>query len=118
MGGDDQLPDRACSYAARRAVGVELMTAGDAQPRLERAFRVVDAGVDDFGIARAGAGADRVLRFQHEDLAPSHRKPPRNAKADDPGPGDDALDMIGHCRRITRCTAATIIADTRRLASS
>ena len=55
--------------AVRLAVRVEQAPPGDAEARLERAGRVVDAGVDDLAVARADAGADAAVGLEHDRLA-------------------------------------------------
>src|SRR5918912_565829 len=60
-GGDDQLAAAPVRHAVRGALFIEKMLALDAGARLKRAFRVIDAGVDDFRIARPGMRADRVF---------------------------------------------------------
>src|SRR5205823_14483535 len=56
----------------------------DALPisRLERALRVVDAGVDHLGIARARMRADRVLRLEDHHLAARQRERAGDREAD------------------------------------
>src|SRR5262249_61901943 len=51
-GGDDQLAAAPVRHAGRRAVIGELVVPRDAGARLERAFRVVDAGVDHLAVPR------------------------------------------------------------------
>ena len=79
---DDQLARAAMRHAVRHAVLVEQLLAGDAAARLERALRVVDAGVDHFRVARAGMGADRVLGLEDHDLAPGLGEGARDRQAD------------------------------------
>src|SRR6185503_93696 len=56
---DDELAATAVEHITGLAVLVELVAPRDAQTRLEGAARIVDAGVDDLAVARAGAGAER-----------------------------------------------------------
>ena len=81
--GDDQLAATPVRHAVRRAVFVEQVPPLHARARLERALRVIDAGVDDFGIARARVRADRVFGFQHDDLAAGERELARDGEAHD-----------------------------------
>ena len=73
-GGHDQLAAALVRHAAFGAVGVQLLLALHAQPRLERAGRVVDAGVNHLAVARAGAGAKGVGGLQQHDLAAGQRQ--------------------------------------------
>ena len=68
LGCDDQLAAAAVRYAALGGIGVHEGLALHTQPGLERALRVVNAGVYDFAVARAGAGANGVGGFQHPDF--------------------------------------------------
>ena len=62
------LPSADAARRARRSI-VEELLAFDAAARLERALRVVDAGVDHLGVARAGMRADRILGLEDHHLA-------------------------------------------------
>ncbi|MNC87525.1 hypothetical protein D3C83_32550 [compost metagenome] len=79
-----------------RAVAVEREPAGDAQARLERIRRIIDAGVDHLGIARAGMRADRLFRLEDHDLAPVVREPARDSEADHTGADHRAIDFFCH----------------------
>jgi hypothetical protein len=65
--------------------------ARDAESRLERAGRIVDAGVDDLGVARAGLGTDRVRGLQHDHFAAGEREGARHREANDPGANHDRV---------------------------
>jgi len=82
VGGDDQLAATSMGHAVAVAEIVELATPGHAQPALERALRVVDAGVDDFAVARAGGGAKGSLGFQYQHLATGQRQRTRHRQPD------------------------------------
>ena len=88
--------------AAFAQIGIQGQPARDAKPRLERTGRVVDSRVDDFAVARAGAGAGRRFRFQRDDLAARERERPCHRKAHDAGPDDDGVDLL-MCREPTDC---------------
>ena len=60
-GGHDQLAQALVRHTALGAIGIQHVLALHAQPRLERACRVVNARVDDLAVARAGARANGVL---------------------------------------------------------
>jgi hypothetical protein len=59
--------------------------------------------MDDFGIARAGLAADRVMALQHQHLAPVQSQPAGDREADDPGADDDCVDAFRHPSSC-RCT--------------
>jgi hypothetical protein len=64
----DQLAAAPVAYAAFGAVGIQQCLAFHAQPGLERALRVIDAGVDHLAVARTGARAYGVGGFKHHHL--------------------------------------------------
>src|SRR5690606_15062813 len=63
-------------------------------------FRIVDSGVDDLGIARADAGADRLGRLQHQDLASGPRQPPGDGESDHARADNHRFDRFDHARRL------------------
>src|SRR5881394_2438887 len=72
------------------AVRVEKLTACDAEPLLDAAGRIVDAGVDHLGVARRGLLADRGILLEHDHLAAAEReltpdREPDHARADHDG---------------------------------
>ena len=91
---DDELAAAPVADAARFAVRIEQAPAGDAEPRLQRRRRVVEAGVDDFAVARAGAVADAGCRLEHDRLAAAQRQLARDREADRAGPDDDGIDAV------------------------
>jgi hypothetical protein len=93
-GGDDQLAAAPVGNPAFGAVGIQLAPAGDAKPRLERAGRVVDAGVDHFAVARADAGAEGRFGFEDNHLAAPVGKLPCHGEADDTGADHHAIDFF------------------------
>ena len=96
VAGDDHLADALVVDVMLGAVAVERFFAGDAQLRLHRAGRIIDAGVDDFGIARAGMGAECVLGFEDHHFATGLRESARDGEADDAGADDCAVDSFCH----------------------
>ncbi len=96
-GGHEQLAAAPVGDAALVAVAVERVLARDAEARLERAGRVVDAGVDDLGVARAGLGADRVGGLQDHYLPAGEREGARHGQADDTGADYDGVQAIHPC---------------------
>jgi hypothetical protein len=81
-GGDNQLAAAAVGDAALLAVSVQQRPAFHTQECLRRAGRIVDAGVDDFAVARTGFGADRARRLKDNDLAAGERQRPCTGQAD------------------------------------
>ena len=98
----DQLAALVGLDAARGAILIELAPTLDAEPRLERAGRVIKTRMDDFGIARGGFGGDRRGRLEHQDLPALERERPRAGKADCPRAND-------HCIRLERVHEVRII---------
>ena len=80
------LPQRTCATPALGAVAVEELLARDAEPRLQAARRVVDAGMDHLAVARAGLRADRIGALEDDHLEPGHRQPARAGEPDDARP--------------------------------
>ena len=84
VGRDDHLAAALVRDAPLLAVLVHLARALDAQAGLERAGRVVDAGVDHAGVVAGLMRADLGLALEH-----AHRRArvaPRSARAPPPGP--------------------------------
>jgi hypothetical protein len=88
--GDDRLAAATGRDPARAAEVVELARAGDAEPRLQRARFVVDAGMDDAAVASGLVQTD--LRFALEHRHPLTRIPakrlPRGRQPDHTGADD------------------------------
>ncbi|MOA22557.1 hypothetical protein D3C78_1431200 [compost metagenome] len=96
VGGDDELAQALVRHAAFGAIGVQQMLAAHAQARLQAARGVVDAGMDDFGIARAGAGADGLGGFGHQHFAAGLRQRARDGQADHARADHDAIHISAH----------------------
>ena len=92
--GDDQLAAAPVRDAALGAIGVEHLAAGDAEPGLERARRVIDAGMDHLAVARADARAERALGFEQQHFAALRGEFARHGEADDAGADDGAIDFF------------------------
>ena len=92
VGGDDQLAAIAVRHAVLGAVGIEQAPAGDAGARHQAALGIVDAGVDDLGIARAGLGADAFGGLDDDDLTAGKGKGAGDGEADDAGADHNAVD--------------------------
>ncbi len=93
-GRDDELAAAPVADPVRLAVRIEQAAAPDAQLRLQRPGCVVEAGVDDFAVARADAAADACLGFEHEGLVAVQSKLARNGKADHAGTHDHGIDAV------------------------
>ena len=92
--GDDELAAPSERNAAFAAIGVERLAAGDAEARHQAAGGIVDAGVDDFAVARGGLRADRLGRLEHDDLAPGERQRTRDGEADHARAGDHTVQTL------------------------
>ena len=92
VGGHDQLAAIAMRHAVLGAVGIEQAPAGDAGARHQAALGIVDAGVDDFGIARAGLGADAFGGLDDDDLTAGKGKGAGDGEADDTCADHNAVD--------------------------
>ena len=55
--------------------------------------------MDDFAVARTGAGADRMLGLDEDDLAARASQCTRDGQADDAGPDDDCFGFF-HAARL------------------
>ena len=73
---------------------VQHRFAVDAEPRLVEPRRIIDAGVDDFAVARTDARANSALALDDDHLPPGPSERPRNGKADDPRADDETLNQF------------------------
>ena len=92
VGGHDQLAAIAVRHAVLGTIGVELAAALDAGARHQAALGIVDAGVNDLGIARAGLGADAFRRLEHDDLTAGKGKGAGHGEAHHARADHDAID--------------------------
>ena len=88
---DDQLSAAFMGYAVCRAEVVQHPRAVDAVPGLERARRVVHAGVNHLAVMRAGAHAGPALAFQHADAVAAPGDGPGGGKADHASADDGGI---------------------------
>jgi len=97
--GHDQLAQLPVRHTALGAIGVEHLLALHTQPRLERTRGVINARVDDLAVARAGACADGVFRFEHQHLAARERQRPPHSQPNHPGPDHNSINLFHgqHC---------------------
>lgn len=65
-----------------RAKRIQHLLAADAQLRLERAGAVVDAGVDDLGVAAGRLGARRQVPLEEQRRGRALRQGARGGEAD------------------------------------
>ena len=79
---DDQLAAAPVRDAVRRAELVEQPRAVDAVPRLQRASRIVDAGVNHLAVVRARAHAGARLALEHTDAVAAPGDGQRRGQAD------------------------------------
>jgi hypothetical protein len=94
IGGDDQLAATPVRDAALRTVVKEQGAAGDAEASLERARRVVDAGVDHLAVAGTDAGAEGVFGFEDQHLAALRGQRTGDGEADHTGADHGAFDFF------------------------
>jgi hypothetical protein len=64
---DDELAASRVRDVVCGAEGVEQVAPLDAEPRLQRAGWIVEAGVDDAAVVRAGGPADFAVAFEQAD---------------------------------------------------
>ena len=102
---DDDLSAVRMRDTVVAAIVVEQPLALDAEARLERTLRVVDAGVDQFGIAGAGVLADAVLGLEDQHLATGECQFAGDGEAHHAGADHGAVDAFchGENRRLGRC---------------
>jgi hypothetical protein len=90
----DELAATPMRHAALCGVGIQQVLAFHAQPRLERALRVVDARVNHFAVARTGPGADGTFGFEHQHFPASQRQCARHGQPHHTTADDGAIDFI------------------------
>ena len=83
---------------------VAKTVAGDAVAGLERARRIVKAGVEDAAIAGAGGHAEARELFDEEDVVPAGGELGGRGAADDSAADDEDVDAV-HGWRIARRVA-------------
>ena len=95
--GDDDLAAALGRDAALVAVLVQQPRALDAQPRLERAGRVVDAGVDHAAVAPRLVHPDLAFLLENADAEPraADQQLACHGQPDDPGTDDGEVALAG-----------------------
>ena len=63
----------------------------DAEPRFDEPRRIVDAGMNDFAVARTHPGPDPAFAFEDDHLPPCTGERPRDGEADDACADDKTL---------------------------
>jgi hypothetical protein len=96
MRSHDQLADSLEWDVPLFAVFVQHLLTVHAQLSLERAFRVIETGVNHFGIAAARMHADFGLGLEYDDLAPGLRERATDSESDDTCANYDAIQLISH----------------------
>ena len=92
VGRHDQLAAVLMRHAVVLAIGIEHAPAGDAGAGHQAALGVVDAGVDDLGVARARLGADRFGGLHDDDFTAGQGKRAGDGKADNTCADHNAVD--------------------------
>ena len=72
-----------------KAQVINALATLDAEPRLEAALGIVDAGMDDLAVAARGFHAVLRVSVEDEDVRAITRQAGRDGEADDAGPDDD-----------------------------
>ncbi len=93
VGRDQELAATPMRNPPLGAVAQHGAPTGDAEPRLQHARRVEDAGMQDLAAARRRAGTEPFRRLEDQDVAPGERLGARDREPDDAGADDD------RCRR-------------------
>ena len=96
IGRDDDLADPPMRNRVLGAVLIECTPARHAQPCLERAAGIIDAGVYDLGVAGTGVGTESRLGLQHHHLPTAPRELAGNCEADDAGADDCTINSFRH----------------------
>jgi hypothetical protein len=89
-----ELPASLVRDAELPAKLVQHRIAVDAEPRLVEPRRIIDAGMDDFAVARTDAGANRILAFDDDHLSRGPSERPRHGKTDDVRADHETLDRF------------------------
>src|SRR5580704_9443968 len=81
---------------------VSQLIAAETMPGLQRARRIVQAGVDDSAIPRTRAHANFWKRFQNEDIGPASGECAGNCATDDPTADDHYVRLVHGLQCIRR----------------
>ena len=119
--GHDELADPLDGDPLLGAVRLQRVLALAAEAGLQRARRVVEAGVDDAAVVAGLVGREPLLAFdEHEaDVGPSAEHLASGRQAEDAAADDDDVGTVGWSRRgrvrgwTFEGAAATVVGDTR-----
>lgn len=95
-GRHDQSAQPQVTYTAFRAIAIKRVPAFDAQACFQRIPRIIDTGMNDFGVVAAGVCRNRPFRFEHDDVSTCLRQSTGTGQADDFPADNDAILNIGH----------------------
>ena len=100
-----ELAAAAVADAVHLAVPVQKIAPEHAKACFQRAWSIVNAGVNDFAVARADMQAGVALALDDDDLAAAARDGARHGKSDDSGADDDAVDRIQPASASMACSS-------------
>ena len=93
---DDEFTETTVRNVVLRAVLVKKRLAAHARDGLLRLLRVIDACVNDLGIARARVRTENRLGFEHQHRAPRERERTPDREPDDSGTDDRHVHAFAH----------------------
>ena len=117
--GDDHLAAALDRHVVALAERVQVAGALDAEPRLQRAGRVVDAGVDDARVVAGLVRADALLALDdvHAQVGVAQQRLAGDGEPEDPGADDDEVaGRVAHAAILSRAMAVAQRVGDRRLA--
>src|SRR3990167_3170491 len=97
--GYQQFAQPAVRHLMAAAPGIQAFAAFQAQFGLERAGRVVDAGVDHLGVAAGGVSADQALRLDYQADLPRLAQARGAGQAERAGANNQGIDTV-HVRSV------------------
>ncbi len=78
------------------AIGVEPVFSGDTAPCFQAILWIIDAGVDDFAVARAGFPANARMALNDEHALARQCKAPCRGESDDAGADNQYVKIVDH----------------------
>ncbi len=103
-----QFAQEAVRHAMDGGEGGERLPAGDAEPRLQAARRIIQSGVDDAAAAPRRSRAARRRGLDHQDRQAVSRQSPGDREADDARADHDGFHVIHVTSRCPGRSAAPI----------
>ena len=91
---DNQFAATLVAHTMACAVIVKRLLARHAEPCLEAAGRIVDAGMDHLGVSGGCLGTDERRALQHQNLLPRKSQFTGDRQSYDPGPDDDSFHFL------------------------